>query len=366
MITKYDALLNSLNLLNKLKILIAILVNMRREINKETNSDEPTSALVCCIEDDYKNIMFIDSRAKSTERYIITNEGPIKSLVHEDGKYELVDVLEELRKSYLSDDHNTIMIKSDIHDFDKMMHTIFVIMEDRLKVVDNVFLNITGASGEFCTAASILAMCYERVHVVSVKKNKTAMTDEEIENTPGVKTTFSESICMGQVTGFDMELPDLNLIRALKIYNDTPRGKRSASEIIKGLLTDGVWYELKRIDRPEDGESGTSLSIKKPRQKTKEQKRIVYREKNFYQRNILGEWSKNEWVKEDEIAVGGYDMDDEGRRVLSIFTGTIADLNSEILIDEEKEKLKKEERDQKRIELMKKLAEISDNAPDSE
>ena len=50
---------------------------MKRKIEKEIISDEPTSALICCVEDDYKNIMFIDSRAKSTERFIITNKGPI-------------------------------------------------------------------------------------------------------------------------------------------------------------------------------------------------------------------------------------------------------------------------------------------------
>lgn len=365
MITKYDVLLNSLNLLKRLKILIALTTRMKRKIEREIISDEPTSALICCVEDDYKNIMFIDSRAKSTERFIITNEGPIKSLVHEDGKYELVDVLKELRNSYLSDDHHTTMIRSDIHDFDKMMHTIFVILEDRLKAVDDIYLNITGASGEFCTAASILAMCYERVHVVSVKKSKTAMTDEEIRNTPGLKTTFSESICMGQINGFDMELPDLNLIKALKVYNDTPRGSRSGAEVIKGLLNDGIWYELKRIDRPSDGKSGTSLSIVDPKLKSKEEKRIVYREKNFYQRNILGEWSRNGWVKEDWVAVGGYDMDDEGKRVLSIFTGSISDLDSYILINEEKEQQKKEDRDQKRIGLMKTLLD-NDKGQDAE
>lgn len=360
MITNYDVLLDSLNLLKRLKLEKSLTPNMKRKIDRETNSDEPTSALICCVEDDYKNILFIDSRAKSTERFIITNEGAIESIVQDDGGYELVDILEQLRKSYLSDDHRTTMVRSDIHNFDRMMHTIFVILEDRLKAVDEVYLNITGASGEFCTAASILAMCYERVHVVSVKRNKTAMTDKEIEDNPGLKVTFSESVCMGQISGFDIEPPKLNLIRALKVYNETPRGQRTSSEIIKGLLNDGIWYELKRIDRPTDGKTGTSLSIEKPKQKTDDEKRIVYREKNFYQRNILGEWIKYRWVKEDEIAVGGYDMDDEGRRVLSIFTGSIANLDSYILIDDEKEQQKIVERDQKRIELMKTLLDKDD------
>ena len=46
---------------------------MKKSIKKETSSDTPTSTLICCIEDDYKDVLFIDLQAKSTERYIITN-----------------------------------------------------------------------------------------------------------------------------------------------------------------------------------------------------------------------------------------------------------------------------------------------------
>ena len=64
-----------------------------------------------------------------------------------------MDVIDKLRNSYLTDDHNTTIVSSDIHDFDKMMHTILMIVEDRLRFVDCVYLNLTKGSGEFCSAA---------------------------------------------------------------------------------------------------------------------------------------------------------------------------------------------------------------------
>ena len=86
----------------------------------------------------------------------------------------------------------------------------------------------------------------------------------------------------------------------------------------------------------------------------------------MYQRNILGEWSKNKWVKEDDRAPGGYDMDEEGYRALAIFTGDIHGLDSYTLINEEKEQREKEERDQRRIELMKTLLDTKDDSQNTD
>lgn len=91
-----------------------------------------------------------------------------------------MDVIDKLRNSYLTDDHNTTIVSSDIHDFDKMMHTILMIVEDRLGFVDCVYLNLTKGSGEFCSAAIIVGMSYERVKVVCTSIKKTAMDTLEM------------------------------------------------------------------------------------------------------------------------------------------------------------------------------------------
>ena len=40
---------------------------MKRKIEQKSKGDEPTIALIFCVKDDYKNILFIGSHAKSTE-----------------------------------------------------------------------------------------------------------------------------------------------------------------------------------------------------------------------------------------------------------------------------------------------------------
>ena len=308
---------------------------MKRWIRKEAKDIAPTSTLVCCIEDDYNDVLFIDKQIRSTERFIITNEKSFKGL-DEDEKEKLEDVIDKLRKSHLTDDDRTTIVRSDLHDFDNMMHTILMIVEDRLRFVDNVYLDITNGTGEFSSAAIILAMSYDRVQVMSVRISRTAMNNAETGNKPGLKPLYSEMKEISQIKGFELELPNPNLIRALQIYNNIPRGKKTSTEVIKGLLEDGVWFELKETERPEKGGDKTSLDIQNPKLKSDEEKKIVYREKNFYQRNILGKWIDKGWVKKNDRAAGGYEIADEGLHILSIFTGDIGGLDSYILINEEK------------------------------
>ena len=331
---------------------------MKRKIDKVSNGDKPTATLISCIEDEYKDMSYIDSKVNSTERFIITDEGPVKRFEKvEEGGEKLVDVIAKLKDSYLTDDHNTTIVGSDIHDFDKMMHTILMIVEDRLKFVDTVYLNLTGGSGEFCSAAIMIGMSFERVKVVSMCIKKQAMSDVEIKNTPGVKTIYSEMKEMSEINGFEIQLPNPNLVKALQIYNETPRGKKTSTEVIRRLLLDGIWFELKDTARPEEGGDETSLSIEEPRHKTDEQKLIVYKEKNFYQRNILGQWADKGWVRKNKQAAGGYEMDDEGYRILSIYTGDINGLKKYPLINEEKDRKKEEERERKRVEMLNKILE---------
>ena len=333
---------------------------MKRKIDKISSENKPTATLISCIEDEYWYMSYIDSKVNSTERFIITDEGPVKRFEKlEGGGEKLIDVIEKLRNGYLTDDHNTTIVESDIHNFDKMMHTILMIVENRLKFVDTVYLNLTGGSGEFCSAAIMIGMGFERVKVVSISIKKKAMTDEEIKNTPGVKSIYSEMKEINEINGYEIELPNANLIRSLQIYNDTPRGKKTSTEVIRRLLEDGVWFELKDTARPEEGGDRTSLSIEKPKHKTDEEKLIVYKEKNFYQRNILGKWADNGWVKKNKQAAGGYEIADEGRRILSIFTGDINELNKYVLINEEKDRKKEEEREKQRVELLKTILDNS-------
>ena len=59
-------------------------------------------------------------------------------------------------------------------------------------------------------------------------------------------------------------------------------------------------------------------------------------------------------------------MDEEGYRALAIFTGDIHGLDSYTLINEEKEQREKEERDQRRIELMKTLLDTKDDSQNTD
>ncbi|MBO4357809.1 MAG: hypothetical protein J5813_06575, partial [Candidatus Methanomethylophilaceae archaeon] len=94
---------------------------MRKVIKKTMRSGKSPAILICCIEDDYEDVFFIDKHVKSDARYIITSEGPVKKLEMVGGGYQLTDVIQKLKDSYFTDNHRTTLVRTDIHDFDNMM-----------------------------------------------------------------------------------------------------------------------------------------------------------------------------------------------------------------------------------------------------
>jgi hypothetical protein len=46
------------------------------------------------------------------------------------------------------------------------------------------------------------------------------------------------------------------------------KGTRISTKVIKELLLDGVWYDLKGMTEPDDGVSGTSISVENPKRRT--------------------------------------------------------------------------------------------------
>mgnify|MGYP002626935265 CR=1 FL=1 len=271
----------------------------------------PEKVLICCMDRDIalmeKQLSLVSGRV-----VLITHEGKmISRRQDDDGSFENIDVVKELidRRNYC----RLTVVKYDLYDFDSMMHALYVQISRYKAEGYEVMVSIIGGTGEYCAAACITGMMLDvdivgRYHMdyrmpIVFEDGKMGSIDA---------SQYGTSV----IQRYAIPLPDLDLLRALKVYSGVKRGERTNTNVINAMIRDGIWFSLRGEDVPENGVDGTGLAEYNDKDT---RKRAEFKDRNFYQRNVVRRWQQKEWVLENECRAGGYEMTDEGKRMLSIF-----------------------------------------------
>ena len=297
------------------------------KVNKRIMSKDRVPArmiIVCADSDIEKTTRFLD---------IVQYDGAIvlvnKTLAKIRKGKKSIEIMDYLQKQKFK--RSTIqVVKTDIYDYDEMLYVVNWLIKDIKKVGNEALIDIADGSGEFCSAATILGMMYDDVLLIGRKETKEDWYAFNSEEKIKEKRTL-EGVTSSSLKRYKIPTPDLELLQALMVFDKMQKGTRSSKTIIEALMKDGIWFTLNGVIIPEDRMYGTSLEeniteksyIRKyntSKQTNKSEKELrEYREKNFFQRNIVSEWLKYEWIVKNDRADCGFDVSKEGERMLYIF-----------------------------------------------
>lgn len=215
-------------------------------------------------------------------------------------------------------------VRYNIYNFDEMMRALNSIIQKVRSWKSTPYISIACGTGEYCAAASIISMMNKDVHLIGNYSRDILIPYETIGKhsrfmgqTDFGAGTMTES-GISEIEKFELPKPDIYLLRALKIYQETDLGMRSSSNIIKKLKEDGIWYRLKNEPLPLDHFTD-SIPENHPRISEDEEKKRMYKEKNFYVRDIMSPWKDAGWVEAAPRTISGYEITDKGRRMMYIF-----------------------------------------------
>ncbi|MCQ2085223.1 MAG: DUF6293 family protein [archaeon] len=208
--------------------------------------------------------------------------------------------------------------KDPIYDFQLMFRDILGIINDvRNRNPDHdpdddcyvgpdaeILINASAGTSEFSAAAIIASMMSKGVNSFTVGTREYTVKNEDIRNLyykAGRPVGLTEHTHSPRIIpNFDIEMPDENLIRALRsYYKRSQDGKMlSASCIIQQLKDEGIW-----MYQAAAGERKTNMKQK---------------ETMYYQRHYLEVWIANGWIEKPQ-GYSKYKLTDNGLVAINTF-----------------------------------------------
>ena len=212
--------------------------------------------------------------------------------------------------------------KYDINNFDVLMNALNNIITDEQTKNSEIFINISSGTGEFCAAACLMGMMNEGIQVISsYNMNKSKI--ERVEDEFGEEKVKLGRFNLIEIEPYKIPKPNMKLLKGLQIFNELKIDDRSNTKVIRALIKEYVWFDIRREPRPKEGYGDTTNSEekngKKPKNPSDNYGKWDMAQKNYYKKNIHGKWIDLGWIKELEDWKGKYDTTDEGKRLLKIF-----------------------------------------------
>ncbi len=192
-----------------------------------------------------------------------------------------------------------------IYNFQKMLRCLLTSIEEVKKAYGDpeVLINSSAGPSEFSAAAIVSALMTGTTAFTVGTKAYTVPGDRlrELyyrENRPVGLT--SEIFDPRPIPAFDIEKPDENLVRSLRLYAQMrdARSSVTAASIIAALKNAGLWEY-----RPNPSEKKTDSK----------QKEIMY-----YQRHYIQAWQKHKWIDKPS-SKAKYDLTEDGKNIIMTF-----------------------------------------------
>lgn len=167
-----------------------------------------------------------------------------------------------------------------------------------------ILINASAGTSEFSAAAIIASMMSKGVNSFTVGTRDYTIKQDDIRKLyykggrPVGLTEHTQSPRI--IPNFDIEMPDENLIRALRAYYARSQdGKTlSASCMIQQLKDDGIWgYKASTSERKTD---------------------MKQKETMYYQRHYVEIWLENGWIEKPQ-GYGKYKLTDSGLVAINTF-----------------------------------------------
>ncbi|AGI47299.1 hypothetical protein TALC_00289 [Thermoplasmatales archaeon BRNA1] len=194
-----------------------------------------------------------------------------------------------------------------VYSFQLMLRDILAIVAQSNKEVPGaeILINASAGTSEFSAAAIIASMMHPNVTAFTVGTKEYTVTDDskvrDIYFSGGrpvglTKTTREPRA----IPYFEVKMPDENLVRGLRVYNQLRTSKQStvAPAVIKALADAGLWeYEA--------NEGSVKTSPK--------QKEVMY-----YQRHFINAWVEQGWIDKPSRR-SRFDLTETGKNVIDTF-----------------------------------------------
>ncbi len=234
---------------------------------------------------------------------------------------------------------------SETYLFDKMMESVYSIIEEEQRKGSIIFVNLSSGSKEFCAAAAIASMMHDDIHIFTMGGRSDALTmtkyDKMMDSiTHDGKLTgrYYEYHDPYPLNGFRLNTPSINLVKALKVFSMIPLQKRSNTNVIRNLIIQGIWNPSESDDIGDRMMDTTAeyegLLGKETKYKDPHYKELARKEAVQYQRKYIDKWKSLGWILKDPGTTGfKYKVTDEGLMNIRVFCpDTVFHIDSEDII----------------------------------
>lgn len=208
--------------------------------------------------------------------------------------------------------------------FDECFHAIYDILTEEKRTGSALYVNVSAGSPEYAAAASIASMMIDGVSLFSVGAKASSYTvpfDKQLDllthDGEIVGTAFEVYEPIG-IDPFPLPTPDVESLKAMKVFASIPEATRSNVNVIRELMRRGMW----RFSQ-EDGLKGTTLEMEESgehRTRLEEYKKRQRKEAVLYQRGYIDVWKKQQgWIEKSRAHPKRYCLTDKGKRYVNIF-----------------------------------------------
>lgn len=193
-----------------------------------------------------------------------------------------------------------------VSDFSVMLRTVLGIIQDEHASEGDceIYVNVSSGSPEYAAASAIASMMVPGTVPFSVGTKEYTVSDDMIEEIyfrDGKPVGLTKSTWEPKtLPSYVIDIPEEHLVRGLRILNQRNEAKQSVTSgrMVQELKDRGLWYR--------DTEDPS-------RKSNQRQAEAVY-----YQRDFIGKWAANGWIRKDELR-NRYVLTDEGLNIIGTF-----------------------------------------------
>ncbi len=264
--------------------------------------------LICCIDRDTDTVTEFFEESGLENLIILDGYELMMPYKQRPGKKNETCLEKILSDSRIKD--GTKVVRYNIHNYDEMMYAVYTAMNNVKRWGSEPYFSIAGGTGEYCAAASMISMMFDRVHLITkdIVDYEVACERQNSEENLDRRKYYITSEGIKDIGKMKIKGPDFPLLKCLWIYCRQFGPKRSSTNMIQVLKEDGIWMEFRK---GYDKEVVDPYSLP-PEERAKVENQILYKERNFYLRKVVNVWKQYGWIETNERSISGYDISEYG------------------------------------------------------
>ena len=195
-----------------------------------------------------------------------------------------------------------------VSDFSVMLRTVLSIIQSENDSEEGceIYVNISAGSPEYSSAATVASMMVPGTIPFSVGTQEYTVPTERIKDVyfvDGMPVGLTKSTYPPRTMPiYTINIPEEHLVRGLRILHERNQAKMSVTSgrMVQALKDAGLWYRDTESDDPD-------------RKSNQRQTEAVY-----YQRDFITKWSRNGWIRKDELR-NRYLLTEDGVNIINTF-----------------------------------------------